>query len=97
MPARPKRVPVRMCVACRSAEAKRGLVRIVRTPQGRVEIDPTGKKSGRGAYLHANRECWELALKKDLLSRALKVSVPPEDRETLRQYAERLEATPASA
>lgn len=97
MPARSKRVPVRTCVACRSAEAKRGLVRIVRTPQGRVEIDPTGKKSGRGAYLHANRDCWELALKKDLLSRALKISVPAEDREALKQYAERLEATPASA
>lgn len=96
MPARPKRIPVRTCVACRSAEAKRGLVRIVRTPQGRVEVDPTGKKSGRGAYLHANRECWDVALKKDLLSRALKIDVRAEDREALRQYAERLEATPAT-
>ncbi len=97
MPARPKHVPVRTCVACRATEAKRELVRVVRTPEGRVELDPTGKKAGRGAYVHETRECWELALKKDALSRALKVTVGAEDREALRQHAERLEAAPASA
>lgn len=97
MPGRPKRIPVRTCIACRSAEAKRGLVRIVRTPEGRVEVDPTGKKSGRGAYLHEARTCWDLALKRDLLSRSLKVAVSPADREALQQYAARLEVSPASS
>jgi hypothetical protein len=87
---RPRHVPQRTCIACRSTEAKRGLVRIVRTPEGRVQRDPTGKKNGRGAYVHETRECWEQALRKDRLGRALKVAVPAEDLETLRAHAESL-------
>lgn len=83
-------MPQRTCVACRSTEAKRGLVRVVRTPEGRVEIDPTGKKSGRGAYVHEARRCWEDALKRDRLGRSLKVSVPAADMEALRAHAEQL-------
>ncbi len=87
---RPKHVPQRTCIACRSTEAKRGLVRVVRTPEGRVELDATGKKNGRGAYVHETRSCWEEALKKDRLARALKVSVPAEDVDQLRAHAETL-------
>lgn len=87
---RPRRVPQRTCVACRSTEAKRGLVRVVRTPEGRVLLDPTGKANGRGAYVHQTRACWDEALKKDRLGRALKVAIPPEDAETLRAHAEGL-------
>lgn len=89
---RPRRVPQRTCIACRSTETKRGLVRIVRTPAGRVELDPTGKKSGRGAYVHEQASCWDEALKKDRLGRALKVAVPPEDLERLREHAAALTA-----
>ena len=85
-----RHVPQRTCVACRGTEAKRGLVRIVRTPEGRVERDPTGKKNGRGAYVHETRECWEQALRKDRLGRALKVTVPPEDLEVLKGHAQSL-------
>lgn len=84
---RPRRVPQRTCVACRATEAKRGLVRVVRTPEGRVELDPTGKKNGRGAYVHESASCWDDALKKDRLGRALKVSVPAEDLAGLQAHA----------
>jgi predicted RNA-binding protein YlxR (DUF448 family) len=84
---RPRRVPQRTCIACRSTEAKRGLVRVVRTPEGRVVLDPTGKANGRGAYVHESRACWEEALKKDRLGRALKVTVPAEDAEMLKAHA----------
>jgi predicted RNA-binding protein YlxR (DUF448 family) len=84
---RPRRVPQRTCVACRSTEAKRRLVRVVRTPEGRVELDATGKKNGRGAYVHDQRSCWDEALKKDRLGRALKVSVAPADLQALTQHA----------
>lgn len=82
---RPKHVPQRTCVACREVLPKRGLVRLVRTPEG-VVIDPTGKKTGRGAYLHDKRSCWEKALKSDLLERALKTELTIEERERLRAH-----------
>jgi predicted RNA-binding protein YlxR (DUF448 family) len=65
-------------------------VRIVRTPEGRVALDATGKLNGRGAYVHESPECWGEALKKDRLGRALKVAVPAEDLELLRAHAEGL-------
>ena len=89
---RPRHVPQRTCVACRLTEAKRGLVRIVRTPEGRVALDRTGKANGRGAYVHESRACWDEALKKDRLGRALKVAVPAEDMEQLKAHAEALAA-----
>jgi predicted RNA-binding protein YlxR (DUF448 family) len=64
---------------------KRALIRLVRTPEG-VQIDPTGKLPGRGAYLHENRACWQNALKKDTLARALKTKLTPEDRERLEAF-----------
>lgn len=91
---RPKHVPQRTCIACRSTEAKRGLVRIVRTPEGRVELDATGKKNGRGAYVHESRECWDAVLKRDRLGHALKVVVPADDMERLAAHAAALAATP---
>jgi hypothetical protein len=89
---RRKHVPLRTCIACRSTEAKRGLVRVVRTPEGRVELDATGKRNGRGAYVHETRGCWDEALKKERLARALKVTVPAEDMEQLKAHAETLAA-----
>jgi predicted RNA-binding protein YlxR (DUF448 family) len=68
--------------------AKRQLVRIVRTPEG-VLIDPTGKKAGRGAYLHDRRSCWEAGIK-GALARALKVELTAADRERLSAYADKL-------
>ena len=71
-------VPLRTCVACRTERAKRDLVRVVRTPDGTVALDPTGRLAGRGAYLCADGACWSAALKKHSLERALEASLPPE-------------------
>jgi predicted RNA-binding protein YlxR (DUF448 family) len=86
---RPKHVPQRTCVGCRATSAKREFVRVVRTPEGSVEVDETGKRNGRGAYICARTECWEAALQKDRLGRALRTTVPSQAREELTSYAER--------
>jgi uncharacterized protein len=86
---RPKHIPQRTCAACREVLPKRSLIRLVRTPEG-VVIDPTGKKTGRGAYLHDKRSCWETALKGDLLERALKTEINQDERERLRAHGNNL-------
>jgi predicted RNA-binding protein YlxR (DUF448 family) len=82
-----KRIPQRTCVGCRTVRPKRELVRIVRTPEGRVVVDETGKQSGRGAYLCPEASCWERAVSKGQLSRALRVNLTEETRARLREYA----------
>jgi len=89
---RQRHVPQRTCVGCGQVQAKRQLVRVVRTPSGRVVVDPTGKQSGRGAYLCDCRECWEKAINRSALNRALKTEVSAEDREQLLQYCRRFGA-----
>lgn len=89
---KPRHIPQRTCIVTRQAGDKRGLVRVVRTPEGRVEVDPTGKKNGRGAYLTADRAIWERALAGNFLTRALKVEIDPEDRAALQAYAATLPA-----
>lgn len=66
----------RTCVGCGAEAPKSGLVRIVRSPEGGVTVDSTGKASGRGAYLCRKKGCLLHARKKDALSRALRVKVP---------------------
>ena len=84
---RPKRIPQRMCISCRERSAKRILIRIVRTPEGSVDIDPTGKKNGRGAYLCDDPACWRRALSGEALARALKTDLTTESVERLSQFA----------
>ncbi len=81
---RPKHVPMRTCVVCRETANKRALIRVVRTENG-VLIDPSGKLNGRGAYLCDRPNCWERAVKTDILSKALRTSITKEDRERLQQ------------
>jgi uncharacterized protein len=92
---RPKHVPQRTCVACRTTGAKRGLVRVVRTASGNVEVDETGKKPGRGAYLCRTKECWNRALKGKVLEYALKTAITSEDKAALQAYADTLESESA--
>jgi predicted RNA-binding protein YlxR (DUF448 family) len=76
--------PTRTCVACRTERQKREFVRIVRAPDGTVAFDSTGRANGRGAYLCADASCWQAALKKKSIERALGGVVLPADvRETL--------------
>ena len=82
---RPKHVPQRTCIACRQVAGKRGLVRIVRTSEG-VVVDPTGKVSGRGAYLHPTRSCWAQVMETRRLDQALRTKISPEDRQKLVEF-----------
>jgi hypothetical protein len=82
---RRKHVPQRTCIACRQAEGKRSLTRLVRTETG-VEVDPTGKRAGRGAYLHPYRECWDLALRGNRLEQALRTKLSQDDRQRLAAF-----------
>ncbi|HLO34376.1 MAG TPA: YlxR family protein [Anaerolineales bacterium] len=81
---RVKHVPQRTCVGCREILPKRKMIRIVRTGDG-VQIDPTGKLPGRGAYLHDRRECWERGLK-GALDHALKASLKQDERTHLEEF-----------
>ena len=78
--------PQRTCVACRTSGDKRSLLRIVRTPLG-VELDETGKKAGRGAYLCHRPDCWQQALRKGRLDAALKTRLSADERLRLTEYA----------
>lgn len=85
-----KHVPQRTCVGCREVLPKRKMVRIVRTVDG-VQIDLTGKASGRGAYLHDRRECWERGLK-GALGHALKTTLTADDQARLEEFIHTLPA-----
>ncbi len=74
-----RKAPTRTCTGCATSSDKRGFVRVVRTPEGHVEIDPTGKANGRGAYLCANADCFEMARKRRRLDSALRVSLREDD------------------
>lgn len=74
----PKKIPQRMCLGCRQMKPKKELTRIVRTVDGKIEVDITGKKSGRGAYVCKNPECIEIALKQERLSKALDFNITKE-------------------
>ncbi|MBU4532901.1 MAG: YlxR family protein [Eubacteriales bacterium] len=73
-----KKLPMRMCVACREMRTKRELIRLVRTAEGSVEIDFTGKRSGRGAYLCASSRCLNAAIKGGRLEKSLHRSLTPD-------------------
>jgi predicted RNA-binding protein YlxR (DUF448 family) len=82
-----KHIPQRTCVSCRQVKAKRELIRLVRVADGRIEVDTSGKKAGRGAYLCPAPECWEDGLKRGRLEHALRTTLTRENREQLIKYA----------
>ena len=83
-----RHVPQRTCLGCRQVKAKRELIRIVRTSEGNIEIDITGKMAGRGTYLCPNLECWEAGLKGNRLDYALHINLSKDSREQLMKNAE---------
>ncbi len=76
---------MRMCVACRQMQPKKDLARIVRTPEGSVVLDTTGRANGRGAYLCRSVECLEKAIKTRALERALEQKIGDDVTESLRK------------
>ena len=87
---RRRHVPQRTCIACRKVFSKRELLRAVRTPDGRISVDETGKEPGRGAYLCRDKVCWEKALRGNQLEHALKATLSTEEKEQLAEFAAKL-------
>ena len=94
--AKPRHVPERKCVACGQRFAKRGLHRVVRTPDGLVSVDPSGKLAGRGAYLCGSPNCWERGVSKAALDRSLGVSLSDENRNDIMFYYQQAVAEQSS-
>lgn len=78
-----KKVPLRMCAGCGEMKSKKEMIRILKTPEGEIVIDTTGKKNGRGAYLCSSSDCFKKAIKTKGLERSLKMNIPNEIIETL--------------
>lgn len=78
-----KKIPLRKCVACQEMKPKKTLLRIVRTPEGEMKLDPTGKLAGRGAYICTEEECLEKVQKSKGLERAFKMKIEPQVYEEL--------------
>jgi predicted RNA-binding protein YlxR (DUF448 family) len=89
-PASVKHIPQRTCVACGKVRPKRELIRLVRISGGGAEVDPAGKKVGRGAYLCPAPECWEIGLKKGRLEHTLRTVLTQDNREQLIRYGKEL-------
>ena len=87
---KPKKIPMRMCVGCREMKEKKELIRVVRSPEGDVSLDPTGKKSGRGAYVCRDPDCLKRAIKQRQLERQLEAALSPETAEALKREMEAL-------
>ena len=71
-----KKIPQRQCMGCRERKAKRELIRVVRSPEGVVSLDFSGKAPGRGAYVCPDPECLKKAMKTNALGRALEMEIP---------------------
>ena len=75
MPAKPRKIPMRMCVGCREMKPKAQLLRVVKPQEGQAHIDRTGKAPGRGAYICGQVECFKKARKSRALERALDAKI----------------------
>ena len=84
-----KKIPMRKCVATGEMKPKKEMIRIVRSKEGEVSIDPTGKKSGRGAYVSLDKEAILSAQKKDVLARHLEAEIHPDIYDELLRLAEK--------
>lgn len=79
-----KKLPERMCLGCQQLHIKRELIRVVRSPEGEFSIDLTGKKSGRGAYICNNVECFDKAVKERRFEKSFKSAIDNKIYEELR-------------
>ena len=89
---KPRKIPMRMCVGCREMKEKKELIRVVRSPEGEVSLDPVGKKPGRGAYVCRNADCLKRAIRQKQLERQLEITLTPEITDALTAEMERLSA-----
>lgn len=85
-----RHIPQRTCVACRQVKPKRELTRLVCVSDGVIEVDTSGRKPGRGAYLCRNIECWKAGLMSNRLDYTLRTTITRENRERLMNYSKDL-------
>ena len=93
---RPRKIPQRQCSGCGESKPKKELIRVVRSPEGEISIDFTGKKPGRGAYICPSEKCFKKALKTKKLSRSLECEIPEEIYDALAEeiaFAERMDGS----
>jgi len=88
-----KKSPERLCLGCRESHSKRELLRIVRSPEGEYEVDLTGKKPGRGAYICPKQSCLEAVRKNHGLERSFRGQIAPEVYQSLAQALAKLSQT----
>ena len=86
-----KKVPMRQCVGCHNMVSKREMIRVIKTSDGQIMLDATGKKNGRGAYICNSRECLEKAIKSRSLERSLKAAIPSEIYDSLKEALDNIE------
>ncbi|HIR14046.1 MAG TPA: YlxR family protein [Candidatus Choladousia intestinavium] len=89
--AQSRHVPLRKCTGCQEMKTKKEMLRILRTAEGEILLDISGKKNGRGAYVCRSRECFEKAVKNKGLERSLKIKIPEETYESLKKEIESIE------
>ena len=87
---KPKKIPMRMCVGCREMKPKKELLRVVRSPEGEISFDLTGRKPGRGAYVCHSSECLLRAIKQKQLERTFSAPISDEVRDALSAQIETL-------
>ena len=87
-----KKVPLRQCVGCGEMKGKKDMMRVLRTAEGDICLDTTGKKNGRGAYLCKSGDCLKKARKNKGLERSFKMNIPNEVYDSLEKEFENLEA-----
>ena len=83
-----RKVPMRQCIGCQEMKNKKAMIRVIKTAEEEILLDATGKKNGRGAYLCRSMECFEKAVKSKGLERSLKIKIPKEVYESLKEELE---------
>lgn len=85
-----KKVPLRQCIGCGEMKNKKEMIRVLKTVEGEITLDATGRKNGRGAYVCPSVECMKKAIKGKGLERSFKMAIPKEVYETLEKEMEQL-------
>ena len=87
-----KKIPMRQCIGCGEMKAKKEMIRVIKTAEGAIMLDATGRKNGRGAYICPNSECLQKAVKNKGLERSFKMPIPKDVYEMLAKEMGELEA-----
>ncbi|HIS47958.1 MAG TPA: YlxR family protein [Candidatus Scybalocola faecigallinarum] len=86
-----KKIPLRQCIGCGEMKSKKEMIRVIKTPEGEIMMDATGRKNGRGAYICPSSECLKKAIKSKGLERSFKMNIPKEVYEQLTKEMESID------